>query len=1090
MYRNYTRNRRAPALLYKKIMLIMRLTTVLLILSLAQVSSATLAQKITLSKSNTSLKTILREIRVQSGYVFLYNEAQIKNAKPVSVKVINSDFREVLDLIFQNQPLTFSINEKTVTVTERKPSFLDRIIGAFTVIDVSGRIVDQNGNAVPGATILVKGAGISTISDASGYFRLNRVDEGAVLILSSVGYLTREINVRADLGNVTLEISNAKLDEVVVIAYGTTTRRLNTGSVSTLSGSDITQQPVTNPILGLSGRVPGLFITQGAGYAGATYNASIRGQTSLGFQSSTPLYVIDGIPFGDRPVEQSAGGSSQQGFSPLNNISPDEIESINVLKDADATAIYGSRGANGVILITTKKGKAGKTQLSVDVNTGFGAVTNMVEMLKTSDYLRIRKQAFANEGIIPTVITAPDLFTWDQSGYTDIPDLLMGHTSHQTKAAFNISGGDLQNQFIFGGNFRRETTVMNTSTRDQAVQFHTSMQHRSKDEKFNFSFSASYNTDNNSVPNYNLGITNYSLPPNYPLYKSDGSLYFGPGYNNPLAPFNSISSLKSTNLISSVNVSYRILDDLTIKADAGYNYNNVFSTTITPANASNPLLNSLPTSVLGNNFIKTYIAEPQLNYGHTWGKGKLTALIGGSWQQMESTQPYFVLGTFSNLQLASSINALNILYKSSGYNNYKYDSGFARLEYNYDGKYLISGNIRRDGSSRFGTEKPFGTFGSGAAAWIFSKEDFATASMPWLSFGKLRASYGTIGSDKSIQDYATLSTYNPGIGYGPSSSINPTRINNPYLQWEVTKKLDFAMELGFFQDRIFLSANYYRNRSNNLLGEMPLPIQAGFSSYSANLPATVQNKGFEFELSSLNIKTKDLSWRTSFNISSPRNKLIAFHELENSVYANTYVVGQPLNLLTALHSTGIVDGLATAQDVNGDGMVTSGLAANGSGDFIVAGTSDPKFFGGLSNTVNYKGFQLDFLFQFVNRKARRGDLNFTDYPGTGYNIPVSFLDVPLRYSPRYGTAATNAFYYYKASDAVIESASFVRLKNVALSYTFPAAMSRMMKISSLQVYCQGQNLLTFTSYKGLDPETLTTSLPTLRMLVTGIKFTL
>lgn len=1068
----------------------MRLTTVLLILSLTQVTSATLAQKISLSKSNASLKAVLKDLRIQSGYVFLYNEAQIKHAKPVSISVKNSDFNEVLEEIFADQPLTFSINEKTITLKERQISFLDRLMNAFAVIDVNGRIVDQNGNAVPGATILVKGAGISTISDVSGFFSLKKVDDKAILILSSVGYLTREINVRKDLGNVTLEISNAKLDEVVVIAYGTTTRRLNTGSVSSVLGTEITQQPVTNPILGLSGRVPGLFITQSAGYAGATYNASIRGQTSLGFQSSTPLYVIDGIPFGDRPVEQTAGGSGVVGFSPLNNISPDEIESINVLKDADATAIYGSRGANGVILITTRKGKAGKTQLSVDVNSGFGEVTNKVDMISSADYLRIRREAFANEGITPTVISAPDLLLWDQSADTNIPNLLMGQTAHQTKAAFNISGGDVYTQFIFGGNFRRETTVMKTSTRDQAVQFHTSMQHKSKDERFNFSLSASYNTDNNTVPNYNIVYANYSLPPNYPLYNADGSLYFAPGYNNPLAQFNSISSLKSTNLVSSVNMAYKILDGLVLKADLGYNYNNVFSTTVTPANASNPLLNFSPTSALGNNFIKTYIAEPQLNYTHSWGKGKLTALVGGSWQQTESTQPYYVLGSFSNLQLATSLSALNVIYSSSGYKNYKYDSGFGRLQYDHAGKYLFSGNIRRDGSSRFGAERPFGTFGSGAAAWIFSKEDFAASAMPWLSFGKLRASYGTIGSDKSIDDYATLSTYNPGIGYGPQLGISPTRINNPYLQWEVTKKLDLAIELGFLHDRIFLSANYYRNRSNNLLGSMPLPIQAGFDSYDANLPATVQNKGFEFELSTLNIKTKDFSWRSSFNISTPRNKLIAFADLENSVYANTYVVGQPLNLITALHSTGIVDGIATAEDVNGDGMVTSGLASNGSGDFIVAGTTDPKFFGGLNNTITYKGFQLDLLFQFVNRKARRGDINLLAYPGTGYNIPKSFLDVPLRYSPRFGTLATNAFYYYTASDAVIETASFIRLKNVAMSYTFPAAIARQLKIASLQVYCQGQNLLTFTKYKGLDPETLTTNLPTLRMLVTGIKFTL
>jgi hypothetical protein len=294
------------------------------------------------------------------------------------------------------------------------------------------------------------------------------------------------------------------------------------------------------------------------------------------------------------------------------------------------------------------------------------------------------------------------------------------------------------------------------------------------------------------------------------------------------------------------------------------------------------------------------------------------------------------------------------------------------------------------------------------------------------------------------------------------------------------------LELGFFKDRIFISGNYYRNRSSNLLANIALPGQTGFNAYSANLPAVVQNKGFEFELSTTNISDNNLTWRSSFNISIPRNKLLSFPTLQTSSYANTYRVGKSLNLRTLYHSTGIVDGIATAQDVNGDGVITGGL----SGDQIVSGSADPKFYGGFNNTFNYKGIQLDFLFQFTNRTSQRGDLSFFTYPGRPNNVPESMLDIPLKYSSTSGSPAMNSYFYYAGSDAAIESASFVRLKNVSLAYNLPEAFVKRLKISGVQVYAHGQNLLTFTKYKGLDPETLGTSLPPLKMLVTGIKLTL
>lgn len=1062
----------------------MRLIIILLTTFIFQVSAKSHGQTVTLSHKNSPIAEVFSSIRKQTGYDFFYSDKMIAASNKISIDLRGVSLEHALQQVFKNQSLDFELRDKTVIVTARSPGLLDRLSGLFKNIHVSGRVLNPDGQPLAGVTVTVKGSNQSTYSSSAGYFSLPNVEDHAIIVLRSVGYITLELKAKSNMDNITMEMSNSKLDEVVVVAYGTSSKRLSTGSMSSVGAEEIGRQPISNPVLTLSGNIPGLFIAQSAGYAGATYSASIRGQTSLGLNASTPLYIIDGIPFGDKPVEQTAGTFGVLGFSPLNNISPDQIESISVLKDADATAIYGSRGANGVILITTKKGRPGKSTVNVDVNTGISAASNKLEMLGTQQYLDIRRQAFANDNVVPTAINAPDLLLWDQSAYTDFAEILTGRTARQTKAAFSVSGGDVYNQFLFGGNYRKESTVLKAATANEAFQFHTNMQHKSVDNKFSASISVSYNLDNNAIPNYTLSNQNYALPPNYPVYNPNGSLYFSPGFNSPLAAFNSTSSLKSTNFISSAGLRYHILPGLMLKADLGYNHNNVFASTISPAEAFNPQTNFTQTANLSNNFVKTLIAEPQLNYTKTWGKGRLTALLGGSWQRTESTQPYFVLGTFSTRQLAMSLSALTILIKSSGYTDYKYDSGFARVEYDWAGKYLFSGNIRRDGSSRFGDQQPFGNFGSAALGWIFSREQFLS-DLSFLSFGKLRASYGSVGSDKSLLDYAYLSTYLAGQPYGPISSLSPTRILNADLKWEVTKKLDIALELGFLKDRIFISGNYYRNQSTDLLANKPLPVQTGFNMISGNIPAVVQNKGFEFELSTTNIQTKKLQWRSSFNLTIPENKLLSFPDLQSSSYANTYVVGKSLNLRTVYRSTGIVNGIPTAADINGNGTLTTGL----NGDHIVYGNSDPKFYGGFSNTLNYKGFQLDVLFQFTSRTSQRGDLSFFTYPGRANNIPASMLDIPLKYSATAGSPALNSYVYYAGSDAAIESAAFLRLRNVALSYVFPAAITKKLKLSNLQLYVHGQNLWTLTNYKGLDPETLSISLPSLSVVVSGIKFT-
>lgn len=1075
----------------------MRLTTFILFTAILQAGAAGYAQKITLNERNAPLMKVFDKISKQSGLDFLVPASLLKESKPVNLRADNMELTQVLDQLLKDSPFSFKIAQKSVVVSRKEPSLMDKLRNltkeAFTAdIEVHGRVLDSLSGPLAGASVRVKRTGKIVTTNSNGEFVLQGLQESDVLEVSYIGYLLKAVPVRPELMLIRLEAGTTKLDEVMVMAYSNTTRRLSTGSSSQVKGADLTKQPVSNAIVAMEGRVPGLFITQTAGYAGANASVTIRGRNSINplAGSSAPLYIVDGVPFGSNPVEKSIGGFNPAlDFSPLNTINPAEIESIDVLKDADATAIYGSRGANGVILITTKKGRAGRTDVNVDFSQGFGEAGNFVEMLGTSEYLNIRRQAFANDNITPTAANAPDLVTWDQNAYTEFSKLLIGNTSHQTNAGISISGGSAYTQFTLGGTFRKESTVYYSQSGDQAVQLRLSVQHKSTNSRFATSASVSYNMDNNKVPNYNMNLANYGLPPNYPLYNLDGSLYFGPGYTSPLSAFNATKGLKSANLNATVSIRYTILPGLDIKANGGYNLIDVKGTMISPASASNPAFNALPQVTLNNNYIRTYLAEPQITYQLATGKSKLNLIAGGTWQQTETVQPFWILGNYSNINLVNSLNAISLIAKSSDYADFRYVSVFSRAEYNWDDKYLISANIRRDGSSKFGVNNRFGNFGSAAAAWIFSKENFVTENLPWLSFGKIRASYGTVGNDK-IRDYGYQSSFSASAPYGPQNSLSPSRISNPYLKWEQTKKLDIALDLGFLRDRILFSTVYYLNRSNDLLGDVPLPDQAGFSYYTANFDATVQNRGLEFELNTVNMDNGKFRWTSSFNLTIPENKLVSFPGLSASTYNNQYVVGESLNLRTVFQSAGIVNGIATVVDVNGDGVITNGINANGKGDYIVYGNNDPEYYGGINNTFTYKGFQLDVFFQGVSQTATRGDLNFGTYPGTGYNLPKSMANTGLKYSSNTSTAAGSKYFYYTNSDLAVESANFLRLRNVSLAYNVPAAFSKKIGMSSLQLYARGQNLLTFTGYKGLDPETLSNQVPPLKMFVAGFRITL
>lgn len=1101
----------------------MRLTTVILIASLMQVSATTLAQRINMSQKNAKLESVLREIRKQSGYDFFYDARLTQNQKVDNVSLNNATIDDALIAVFKNLPLTFEIEGKTVSITKKQGGFFENLVNRFQSIDIHGRVVDENTQVMSGVTIRVKDGRGSSLSDEKGGFNLKNIDENATLEISYIGYNTIEIKATADLTLIRMEPSSSKLDEIQIEAYGTTSRRISTSSISTIKAEDIAKQPVNNPLLALQGRIPGLEITPSTGLSGGAINIQIRGKNSLDF-SAPPLVVIDGLPVMNNITGLNYSSLSQ--LSSLSFVSPNDIESIDVLKDADATSIYGSRGANGVILITTKKGKIGQTRVDVNVQTGWSDVPKKIDMLNTQQFTGIRKQAYTNSNIdfVTTFpfdneafkyFLAPDFFVWDQNRYTDWQEELIGKTALYRNAQASVSGGTALVQYILGGTYHKETTVFPGDDFDQKGNAHFSFTGASPNLRFKATLTGSYQYDKNTLPGVDLTGQAIKLAPNAPSTLSpDGSLnwavipLFGvSSWDNPYIQLRQPYSSIVNNLTTGANFGYQILPSLKVSAVLGYNRLNGNGTRLlnTFSDRRPQDLNSLGSANFTETEMTNSSIEPQLSFKTIIGKGLFSALVGSSIQTTNTKSEDLFAGGYTSDALMTSLSAASSLSGSNNSSQYKYFAVFSRLNYNLNNKYIVNINVRRDGSSRFGPDNLYGNFGSIGAAWVFTEENSIKQFAPFLSFGKVRVSYGTSGND-GIGDYQYLERYNP-VSAAQSNQYQGTvgyrseGLFNSYYAWEVTKKLELAIETGFLKDRILLNGNYFRNRSDNQLIGYPYPTMAGPGRVISNLPALIQNSGFEVSLSTVNLKSDNFTWTTSFNITRNRNKLISFPTLLQSVYGRDREVGQPFTGFEFVYNYAGVDtqtGRYQFKDKNGNLTYNPEDPADALNGRYVPVMTSPKYYGGLSNSFTYKGFNLDILFQFVKQNGISPFKDFTTNPGySASNLPVEFLsnwktqnDV-TRFQKLSGVLdndLSQASNYYALSTASYTDASFIRLKNLAISYTIPGLWKQKLHLQNLRLFLQGQNLLTITKYEGLDPETQSLgTLPSLRIVTVGFQ---
>ncbi len=1093
------------------------LRSALLILTLVCVSQ-TMARsqkyKVTIKAKEQRLLDVFKTIQKQTNLIVFYSNTILNDQEKVSIQVKDEALEKVLDQIVAGKALQYEVQEKYIVISpkeiKKQTTKEEGVVSAEDVpappptIDVSGRITDEDGNPLMGASVMIKGTKLGTQTNADGYFILKGVDEKAVLEIGYVGFEKRELlatSMRA-VRTLTLKRKDSPLDEVQLIAYGQTSKRLATGNTTTVKADEIERQPVQNPLLALQGRVPGLVVTQTTGMANGHVQIRIQGQNNINDERSEPLIVIDGVPYPTSLVADGTGaptGNPIKGASPLSFINPLDIESIDVLKDADATSIYGSMGANGVILITTKKGKPGRVGVNIRMQQGWGKVTRKLHLMDTRQYLDMRYEAIRNDGLTITSATNNDLRLWDTTRYTDWQKTLIGETAQNLNFSVGISGGTAAAQYMISGTYSRVTDVFPGDFANSSGSLHMSLGSSSSNRRFKTQFSASYFVNENLLPAEDLTRFINMAPVAPALYNDDGSLNWATNasgtktWDNPLShlAYRNVEN-NAQNLISNLTLSYIVFPGLNIKTALAYNKLSNSALRGTPLEFYSPeeRPNASRSVFLNRASRENWIVEPQITYQAKFANLLVDALVGSALQKRGQESLTLQANNFSSDLLMSALGNGTPQQSLSSENVYRYAALFGRVGLNLSNKYVLNFNVRRDGSSRFGDANKYHTFASIGGAWIWTNEKRLQEFLPFLTHGKLRTSYGVTGSD-NIGDYQYRSAYGAlpaNVPYQGINSVTTSAVPNPSLQWEEVRKLSIGLELGFLSDRIFAGIDYNRNRSSNQLDKWQLPSLTGFTGITMNMPILIQNTSWEFMFRGTPVKSKTLSWQSSINFTIPQNKLLAFEGIEKTSYANGggsgVYIGRPLGTIRAYRFWGIDPATGSSLVYDAQGNPTS--SPNGSlvnGDRTEFISTLPDFYGGFSNSISFKGLQLDFLFQFSRQLGTSDYYYFGQTSALGRFISSTASNQPISVLGRWQkpgdqtnfTPFTTTTSYYNnivdSRQAYSYRASYIRLKNLALSWMIPDQWIKKAGLQSAKLSFQGQNLLTISGYTGLDPET-------------------
>ncbi|NBC27347.1 MAG: SusC/RagA family TonB-linked outer membrane protein [Bacteroidetes bacterium] len=963
----------------------------------------------------------------------------------------------------------------------------------FAQQQISGTVTDTGGEPLVGATVVISDRqDVGTSTDINGEFSLT-ADQGDVLVVTFIGYKTQEIVVdeRTEY-TIVLELDDQLLDELVVVGYGVQERSDLTGSIASVSGDEIENQPVASIDGALQGRASGVFVSTPSGTPGAGITMNIRGQTSL-TASSQPLYVIDGVPI----ISEDLSGlfSGGQATNSLADLNPNDIESIEILKDASATAIYGSRGANGVVLISTKRGSAGESKIGFSMYTGFQEVTNTIDMHSSQEFLNLMDDA-ARQDNRDLGTSYPENFVSNLWGFDpNNPDLQntnwydeIFRTSPINNYELNASGGSENTQYFsslsyfdqegaqIGTGFERISGRLNLDTKiNDWLDFGTSLTlNRTIQDRV---------INDNSL--FGVVINSIAGDPLMPVFEEDGSYadpfnYFGWWMlDNPVLIGEEYKRFtRTTRGIGTIFGVANITENISLRSSMNIDYTNLEDEAYTPIisrESQNANANGFGTFGTTQDF--TWLIENYLSYAETFAEShKFSGVLGTSFQKSNRdfssiNAQGFPSDQFVKLSVASQVTAASTSGTSWGLASY-----YFRGNYTYDNRYLFTFTGRVDGSSRFGDNFQYGFFPSGSIAWNVANEVFME-DQEIFSELKPRISFGVTGNQEGIGNFASRGLF--GVSdYRNTPTLVPTQLSNADLSWESTEQLDFGVDVGLFEGRINFTADYFIKNTDDLLLNRLIPGVSGFSNVTDNI-GRVQNKGFEFSINGAVLSRSDFSWTSSFNISFIRNTVEEL-EVDNQVLNDSHILseGEPIGTFNLIDQNGVDPQTGNIRwvDLNGDGVIDSG-------DKRIVGNAEPDFFGGFGNTINYKGFDLNMLFQFTygndifnHSRASYENLGWSRI-GTGFPLPDGNnhtraddrwmepgdeTDIPR--------ASLTNINWREYSTRWLEDGSYLRLKTLTLGYNFSPDFTQRLGMSSLRVYGQGQNLLTFTDYSGLDPE--------------------
>lgn len=970
---------------------------------------------------------------------------------------------------------------------------------------ISGKVIDEQGNPIIGGNVLIKGTSIGAITDVDGNFALNVPASGKTLIVSYIGYITQEIPIKGNtVFTIILKEDTESLDEVVVIGYGVKTKRDLTGSIAKISSTDLSGISGKSDVSSaLQGKTPGVQITSQGGSPDGEIRIRVRGNSSIN-SSGEPLIVVDGIP-----ISNSGFG----GASGLSSISSDDIESIEVLKDAAAAAIYGSRAANGVLLVTTKKGKAGKTRISANYEYGALTSANSLDLLTGDEYVAEMDRAYANRinkaalgapkayNLYPVAINGLQGFTeeWVRANHpnTNWVEQIYG-TGHFHKANLSMSGGDEKTTFYFSGSYRGDKGMLKGDDSDR-ITGRLNIEHTA-----NKWFKAGANVSvTNTVRDRNTGSfqdAHTTLLPIYPIYRPDNAEeYFGDYFDNTTGNINPLfkmqESSNTTNSFRSINTIYAQItpiEGLNIRhefgADYAFNQRREYkSMLLYPKDAPN-------NKGGGNGYVSngrfqnmTLSNTTTANYTKTFADAhRLNVMLGMAFESAKYSGNTSVKEGFESA--SQKIDGSTHVAGSESENETRYISYFGRVSYAFKDRYMLEASLRRDGSNRFGPGNRWGNFKGLSLGWIISEESFMDATSDVLNMLKIRGSYGETGNAE-IGDFKYLSTayfgWNNAV-YADYAGLLAAQIGERDLGWEVTRQFNIGLDYGFLENRISGSIEYYHKKSTDLL--MNVPGSHSYGWEQTNILANVgeiSSRGFEFNISATVINNRDFSWVSEFNITTNKTMIDKLVRDKGDDYPGYFGVdqgivmeGQPLGTYYLPMFAGIdpVTGHEYIYELDrahfettGETRTTGnlidvtryGASLADQNKFITKETSQPKFFGGWTNKFKYKGFDLSFMFyyQFGNYIYDNAEKAMSYAKEEGGQMLGSVKDLPLIY----GQPQIN-------STRFLHDASFIRLKNLQLGYNLPSKWMNRLSINNLRLYVSAENVFTITKYKGYDPE--------------------